>query len=158
MHLQKIVSLETRLRWSQMVIRRLQRTILSNGPHHVSLLLAQKVTRTQNEVTVKQYFISLIDCHPVVKWNAWCVMNASSMNWTFRDWDCFWFGTRIGSRGLGLGLDNQTYKKLLNQLHRAPVHENLKRSKGTSIGLYTQRDFTLVQKICNKKIIKTEVK
>ena len=36
-HLQKIVSLETRLRWSQMGIRRLQRAILSNGPHLGSL-------------------------------------------------------------------------------------------------------------------------
>ena len=36
-HLLKIVSLETRLRWSQMGIRRVQRAILSNGPHLGSL-------------------------------------------------------------------------------------------------------------------------
>ena len=67
-------------------------------------------------------------------------------------------GLGLGLGGLELGLDNKTDKKLLNQLHREPVHENLKRSKETSIGLNTQREFTLVQKICNKKIIKTEVK
>ena len=39
--------------------------ILSNGPHLVSPQEAQKVTKTQNEVTVEPYFWSLIDCHPV---------------------------------------------------------------------------------------------
>ena len=52
---------------------------------------------------------------------------------------------------------SKTDNKLFNQQNRAPVHENLKSSKGTSIGLNTQREFTLVQKICNKKIIKMEV-
>ena len=64
-HFLKIDSLETRLRWSIKDIEWLQKPILSNGPHLGSLQWAQKVTRTQNGVTVKPYIISLIDCHPV---------------------------------------------------------------------------------------------
>ena len=46
--------------------------ILSNGPHLVSPQEAQKVTKTQNEVTVEPYFWSLIDCHPVNPQLFWC--------------------------------------------------------------------------------------
>ena len=40
--------------------------ILSNGAHLASPKYALKVTRTKIEVTVEEYFISLINCHPVL--------------------------------------------------------------------------------------------
>ena len=41
------------------------RHILPNGPHLVVPQQAYKVTRTQNQVTVESYFMSLISRHPV---------------------------------------------------------------------------------------------
>ena len=54
-----------RLYWIWGIPKILERHILSNGPHLVSPQEAQKITKTQNKVTVEPYFWSLIDCHPV---------------------------------------------------------------------------------------------
>ena len=45
--------------------KNLERHILSNGPHLVSPQEAQKVTKNQNQATVRPYLWSLIDYHPV---------------------------------------------------------------------------------------------
>ena len=61
-----------RLYWPPEFIIKLERHILSNVPHLVCLQYSQKVSRTENEVTVELYIISLIYCHPV---NALCLMD-----------------------------------------------------------------------------------
>ena len=50
----------------QEITLNIEKHILSNGPHLVSPQQAQKVTKTENEVTVEPYFWSLIDYHPVL--------------------------------------------------------------------------------------------
>ena len=65
MHLHEKASLGTTLWLFQKCIKRLEKPFLSNGPHLVSRQYAYKVIRAQNEVTVKPYFKSPIDYHPV---------------------------------------------------------------------------------------------
>ena len=74
MHLHEKASLGTTLWLFQKCIKRLEKPFLSNGPHLVSPQYAYKVIRAQNEVTVKPYFKSPIDYHPVYPMNDTCVL------------------------------------------------------------------------------------